>query len=87
MNSDKKIMYINLIILFCGLVAVAVLLLGRRYLTTDDLNIIPVILIAIYSGLNGVKSVIKGRQKTGYPLIFFSVIIVVIALVLKMTAA
>ncbi len=84
MNKENIIKYINWLILFCALVAIVVLLFGRNYLKASDINIIPVVLIIIYTALNGIKFVLTGRKKTGYALIYFSVIVVVMTLVLKM---
>ncbi len=84
MNSDKIIKYINWLILFTALAAIAVLVFGKGFFKASDFNIIPAVLITIYTALNGIKFVLTGKQKTGYALIYFSVIIVFIIAILKM---
>ncbi len=86
MQSDKIIKYLNWLIIFSAIVAIIVLLFGRNYFRANDLNMVPVALIIVYTALNGVKLVVSGKQKMGYPLIFFSIVVAVMAVVLKMAA-
>lgn len=89
MNKQKWIVYLDYSVLAVGALAL-VLFIGKALLKSNvwlshlDVNWLAFSLIVFYLLNNGIKTMLKGNKKLGLYLVLFSVIVSLVAIILKL---